>query len=79
MMIFDGVLGCAISVFVLSESVCGRVRQSRTRLRHRQRSGRFAAMMIFDGVLGCATPVSVLSEGGCGRARQSRTRRRTPE
>jgi hypothetical protein len=33
MMIFDGDLGCAISVFVLSESVCGRVRQSRTRRR----------------------------------------------
>ncbi len=28
MMIFDWDLGCAISVFVLSESVCGRVRQS---------------------------------------------------
>jgi hypothetical protein len=36
MMIFDGNPGCAISVFVLSESVCGRVRQSRTR---RQKSG----------------------------------------
>jgi hypothetical protein len=33
MMIFDGDLGCAISVFVLSKSGCGRVRQSRTRRR----------------------------------------------
>jgi len=38
MMIFDGVLGCATSVFILPESVCGRVRQSRTRRRSEDHS-----------------------------------------
>ena len=36
MMIFDGTFDARFPFFVLSESVCGRVRQSRTRRRKSQ-------------------------------------------